>query len=108
MPIAQTGDQIAPPTILAPGGRPNAMRRIWANIGKAPFGDSNLPTQQNLTGLDIDQLAIFDNQIRRLSASSHCHKARRGFGPRFKFAFFQIFTHNNRVRLQSRMRLIEL
>ena len=108
MPVAQTGDQVPPPTIHALSSRPNAVRRIRPDIGKASFGDRNLPTRQYLTGLDINQLALLDNQIRSLFASGHRHKARRDFGPGFKFASFQIFARINRVKTQPRMMLVEL
>ena len=84
------------------------MGRIWSDIGKAALNNRNLPVVQDLAGLDIDQPTVLDNQIRSLSTGGYSHKARRGFGPRFKCVLFQIFTRRNCVGGQPRMTLVQL
>ena len=57
------------------------MAGVRTNIGKAAISDGNLPTLQNLSGLDVDQMDVANDQIGCVATGGDGNKAGGCFSP---------------------------
>ena len=85
--VAKAGYQELAGRIHHLGLRPDAMRGIRPDIGKAPLGHSYLPTWQHLAALHINQRTALDDQIGGSAPGSHSHQSRGTISPRRKRRF---------------------